>query len=250
MELHPPKESFSGVGAFIKRFFSLIAQNIVLLLSVSIGVAVLGVVGTQVFTGMLSSQSEPVLMYLMMGLYMLLSIAAVYFIYVLLAVILSVRLRATSGPMNAAVTEGIRRLPRVIGYSLLMALVIMAGFVCLVIPGIYLGLRLFPVTYVALFEPDQNVFQRSWQLTEYRTFEAFLCLVAMVVIAAPVGMILGGAMSQLPGFPGSLVLGQTIEALTSYVFPSVFWFLLYIWFREDMPVIHFGAVPEAESVEA
>jgi hypothetical protein len=38
-------------------------------------------------------------------------------------------------------------------------------------------------------------------------------------------------------------------ALTSYVLPSVFWFLLYSWFREEMPVIRFGVEPEAAIVE-
>jgi hypothetical protein len=200
IELYPSKESFAGVGAFIKRFFTLSAQHIVLLLSVSIGAAVWEVAGTRVVTAVLLSQLEPIFAYF---LSMLLGFAVIYFIYVLLAVILSVRLGATSGPMNLALKEGIRRLPRVIGYSLLMTLVVMAGSVCLIIPGVYLALRLFPMTYVALFEPGENVFKRSWELTENRTSEVFLCSVAMVVIALPAAMILGLAVNQFPGFSGS-----------------------------------------------
>ena len=163
---------------------------------------------------------------------------------------ISVQLGATNGPMSAAVWEGMRRLPRVIGYSSLMVLTVFAGFVCLVIPGIYLVLRLFPATYVALFEPTENVFQRSWQLTKDRTFEIFISLIAAFVAIAVAGRLLGFAMGQIPAFPGLSLVGQTLNTLTGWTLPSVFWLLLYSGLRADMPVIHYGSSPDAENAEA
>lgn len=249
MELHPPTEPFSGVGAFFKRFFSVSAQNAVLLLAAAFGAGLISAANARAVE-ILAPQLSIQAMYVFAAVHLCGLIVCAYLTYVLIAIMISVQLGTTDGPASAAVWEGMRRLPRVIGYSLLMMLAVLAGFVCLVIPGIYLSLRLFPVTYVALFEPAENVFQRSWKITEYRAFEVFISLIAAAVATTVAGGLLWFIIGQVPAFPGSSLIGQTLTALMSWILPGVFWLLLYSGFRAEMPAIHYGSSPEAESVEA
>src|SRR5690606_9455159 len=94
--------------------------------------------------------------------------------YSFVAVTVSVSLGATTAPLPQALLLASRRIPRVIGWSILSWSAVLAGLLCLLLPGLYVALRLFPVMFVALFEPSTNPLKRSWELTRYRVLEVFL----------------------------------------------------------------------------
>ena len=232
-ELTPPLESFSGIPAFLKRLVQICLGTMPWLL---LGSAVIASV--QVSFGSLSPMAQQlgfswqlfVLLALIVAGWIILTAALNAFI----VATVSVALGATTVPLGQALTTVARRLPRVVGYFFVVLCVLCVGFVCLILPGIYLTLRLFPVVLVALFEPNVNPLRRSWELTQYRTLEVFISYVLILVATFVTTIAIGLTISLMPSIPGLVFLVTTLTILLTYTIPFVFWLLLYGWFRADI----------------
>jgi hypothetical protein len=72
-----------------------------------------------------------------------------------------------------------------LGYSLLVGLIVTVGFVCLVIPGFYLAIKLSPVPYLYLFG-EREPMKRSWAIMKGRFWWTVLMLF-VVGLCAQVG---------------------------------------------------------------
>lgn len=232
-ELTPPLESFSGIPAFLQRFLQVCLRVMPFLL---LGSAVVGAIqaGFQSLSPLAQQAGFGWQFFLLF-----LTILAGWTILVsalncFVAAAVSVALGATTIPLGEALSIAARRLPRVVGYSFLAICTIFAGLVCLVLPGLYLILRLFPVAQVALFEPNVNVFRRSWELTQHRTLEVFICYIGVLAATLILSLAIGLTIGFLPSIPGLALLGGTLEVLLAYTIPLVFWLLLYGWFRADI----------------
>jgi len=232
-ELTPPLESFSGIPAFLRRIFLVCMRVMPFLLFGSVIVGAIQV-GFQSISPVVQEagwgwQFALLFIALLAGWMTLISALNCF-----VAAVVSVALGATTIPLSQALTLAARRLPHVVGYSLLAMCVIFAGLICLILPGIYLTLRLFPVAQVALFEPNANVFKRSWELTQHRSLEVFICYLGVVVATFVPSLAIGLTIGLLPSIPGLALLGATLESLLGYTIPPVFWLLLYGWFRADI----------------
>lgn len=241
-ELTPPLESFSGVPSFLLRFVQVCIRVMPLLL---LGSAIVAAI--QVGFHSLSPLPQTGIGWQFFSLFLLLLAGWTILIAALncfVAAAVSVSLGATKTSLGQALPIAGRRLPRVIGYSLLTVCTIFAGLVCLILPGLYLVLRLFPVAQVALFEPNVNVFKRSWELTQHRTLEVFICYIIVLVATFVLSLAIGLTTGLLPSYPGLSFVSSTLLALLTYTIPLVFWVLLYGWFRADLYVPHIAAPGE------
>lgn len=83
------------------------------------------------------------------------------------------------------------------GVVFLNGLVTAAAFVCLIIPGIYVGCRLLVCVPAAIVEgrgPRESL-SRSWELTKGFAGRAFVIFVIYFVIALSIGALLGGVLA-------------------------------------------------------
>lgn len=232
-ELTPPLESFSGILAFLQRLAQVCVQTMPWLL---LGSAVIG--AAQVGLSSLSSQAQQVGFGLELTIIFLPLVAGWVLLITALnsfiAASASVALGATTIPLGQALSIAARRLPRVIGYSLVAFCAFAAGLICLILPGLYLAMRLFPVALVALFEPDVNALKRSWEFTQHRTLEVVISYVLVLAATFVSSLAIGLTIGLLPSIPGFMFLSATLNTLLTYTIPFVFWLLLYGWFRADI----------------
>jgi len=142
--------------------------------------------------------------------------------------------RLAGRTLGEALSWAGKRAPFVIGYTLPAMLAVLAGMLCLVLPGIYLALRLFPVFQVALFEPDQQPLTRSWELTRDRALEVFLASVGLGCVLLPLGISPIFVSALTANSPVAGWVAQTVNLIFGAVVQSVFWLQLYGWFREEM----------------
>lgn len=69
--------------------------------------------------------------------------------------------------LGPAVSYGVRRLPRVLGWGLVVALIVLVGTCLCFLPGLYFAFALSTALSVAVFE-SANPVSRSWRLTHAR----------------------------------------------------------------------------------
>jgi hypothetical protein len=81
-----------------------------------------------------------------------------------------------------------------LGVVILNGLAIFVGFICFIIPGVYLLCRLFVVVAVALIERKNPIdsLSRSMALTKGFAGRAFVILILYLVIAIGFGLVIGG----------------------------------------------------------
>jgi hypothetical protein len=91
--------------------------------------------------------------------------------------------------LGAALAYGLRRLPRVLGWSLVLTLMVLVGFCLCVLPGFYFAFALCVALCVAVFE-RANPVSRSFALT-HRRFGLALgrILIVAVIFFAPTIML-------------------------------------------------------------
>ena len=72
-------------------------------------------------------------------------------------------------------SEPIKRLPSAIGSSLLLSVVLVLGYMALIIPGIYLTIRLLFTSQAIMVDKKKAVesLEHSWALTKNRWFDSF-----------------------------------------------------------------------------
>jgi len=89
---------------------------------------------------------------------------------------------------SASLIDGLNAWGRMWWSRMLYSLAILVGFLCLILPGFYLAVRLCFVEQVAVLEniSGMRAFSRSFELTENRFwyyFRLILCLVGMLLLA-------------------------------------------------------------------
>lgn len=97
-------------------------------------------------------------------------------------------------------------LPKFIGVSILYALMVLAGLILLVLPGIYIAVRYAFVGYRTLEHPTEsvkNLFKAEASATEGNRLTIFLIGLFVIFISAVTGGILSSIFSALLGHSGS-----------------------------------------------
>jgi hypothetical protein len=122
------------------------------------------------------------------------------------------------------------RFSQLILVGILMWLVLILGYILLIIPGIYLTVRLSFIYYAVIIENRSatDAFARSWSLTKgfwWQIFWAFFILGLVIGLPARiVGAILGSSnpiFSQLVGGFIGLLIGPIISIYSVFLFMSL-----------------------------
>lgn len=182
-----PLDLFTGFDSYFVRCFEVIRINGAMILVYSLILAI-----PNLF--LLLWVSEPIIFELIrqaelmvFNSEVLLPIAVVWFFgylggqltYALVASAIAARTEPPSASFEDAVIWPILRAPLIIFYAIISLVLVLVCLAAFVVPGIYLMLRLAPLTSVVLFEPGVNPIGRSWELTQGRALLAFFAFVGM-----------------------------------------------------------------------
>jgi len=85
--------------------------------------------------------------------------------------------------IGKSLSLGLRKMPRLLVANIIAAIIIGLGLLCLIIPGIYLAVRLSFVTPACVLENNFGI-SRSWALTKSRFWELFALIVVLMIIGA------------------------------------------------------------------
>lgn len=121
-------------------------------------------------------------------------------------------------------TQYFRLLPKYIGVSILQGLMILAGLILFIIPGIYLAVRYAFVGYRTLEHPTERVkdlFAAEAKATEGNRVNLLLIGLVMIFIAVVVGALLHTALPGLPGSRGTAIADFLFELLITPFFTLV-----------------------------
>lgn len=225
-QLQPPSEVYRGISGISLRFLDIVFQNWIELIAIT---AVMGIAtaATTIGVRLMGTEGATGTEFLVESIALILGAIS----GVLVSVLVSVRMGGTSLSLREAFTVGAKRIPRVVIVSLACLVMISLGFVLLIIPGVWLSIRLYLAGYVALFEPNRNPFQRSWQLTRGHAWQIAMLLLLTVALALPAAILNEIFTALAPPFLGSSILLATLEGLTGYGLPSVLGLLAFGWFR-------------------
>lgn len=122
------------------------------------------------------------------------------------------------------------RFSQLILVGILMWLVLILGYILLILPGIYLTIRLSFIYYAVIIENRSatDAFARSWSLTKgfwWQIFWAFFMLGLVIGLPAGiVGAILGSSnpiFSQVVGGFIGLLIGPIISIYSVFLFMSL-----------------------------
>lgn len=119
-----------------------------------------------------------------------------------------------------------------IGWALLVGLCIGAGFIALIVPGVWLLGRLMPATYIVLLRPSANPLKTAWHATKGRFWQT-LGLMLLVGFAGGVIGSTAAAFNAVAGIwaPLALLVGPVAFALQA--FATIFATLAYVrWTNE------------------
>ncbi len=233
----PPSKIFGSLGEFYKEYFEVLFSNFWMVGIAFLALAIpyfgltqwlaLMLVGDQMF-------SRSVLgLFAKVGVLLFISLVSYQLVSVLLASVLAGQLGTPKvNPLNALRWAALR-LPSVVGHSLISSMAVLLGALFLVLPGIYVALRLFPVPYVALFEPGVAPLSCSWELTRDRTLDMVLALVGLAILLLIANVVVGLAAALIPPFTGFHTLIEGVNLFLACVPPTVFWLLLYGWYRNE-----------------
>jgi magnesium-transporting ATPase (P-type) len=121
------------------------------------------------------------------------------------------------------------RFARLVFLNLILSVIIIVGLVLLIIPGIYLSVRLSFVFYALMIE-RRSVFDslnRSWQLTQGHWWKIFRAFLALIVALVPI-MIVAFIIAFFD--PGGADLESSFITLLISPFLSVFYVFLFMRF--------------------
>ncbi len=108
----------------------------------------------------------------------------------------------------------LKRVPQVILGTILFFIAIVAGFIALIIPGIFLSIKLVFFQYFILFENVgvMDSFKKSWKATDKNWWRMFALNLLLVISFIPAGVI------SLPvAFVSSIVSIMLLSVLTTVV---------------------------------
>lgn len=131
-------------------------------------------------------------------------------------------LRREHPTAGEALSRGLARAGAVLGTFLIVALVTIVGLILLVVPGVYLGLRLYPAVPAAALEGVGPVeaLSRAWRRTAGsvgRGFAVyaimFLIFIVAAIAASIAGAVLGGLVGALGGVTGAIAGAAIVTVL-------------------------------------
>lgn len=120
--------------------------------------------------------------------------------------------------LSYTASVSIKKFPVVLVSTIIFFFVLMGGFMILIIPGIYLLVRLIFFPQAIILE-NKDVFSslsRSWNLTKNKTLDVFVFLVAM------------GAIISILSVPNLIIDNIFFNSLYSFILMSVFTPFFYI----------------------
>lgn len=167
-------------------------------------------------------------------------------LYAGLTLSLEVVIQGRSIAPGDALRAGLARLPRMMGASLLLAIVLFVGFLCLIIPGIYL-LGIFQLVLLAVIVEDAGVTQSfgisrrlvrgHWWRSATVTTVAVIILIVIGVLAQLIAAVL--AVVLRPTFTALFTLTQIMQALVNLI--RVGWFpCVLLALYHDLKLRHEG----------
>jgi hypothetical protein len=116
------------------------------------------------------------------------------------------RLSGERVDLGACIGQALPRLPLILGVAIVYGILVGIGFVCLVLPGIFIAVALTPVLPVAVVEGGfGNAFRRSWKLTSGYRWSILGALALGYGLMFVMGFVGGIAMLSLAS-SGPLVL--------------------------------------------
>lgn len=118
----------------------------------------------------------------------------------------------------------VRLLPKYIGVSILQGLMILAGLVLFIIPGIYLALRYAFVTYRTLEHPTEsvkNLFAAEARSTEGNRLNLLLLSIIFIITVVIVSALLEAVLTGVLGSQGIRVSDFLLEVLITPFFTLV-----------------------------
>ena len=135
--------------------------------------------------------------------------------------------RAERPTLTLVAVRGVRVLPVVAAASIVAGLGIAAGFVALVVPGIFLAVRWAVVAQAAAAQSGDwtMALSRSWQLTQHRGVHVFSVLLVAGVVNEVIRLAVR-AVHVGSGSPESVVLGVLADTVTAS-FAALITALLY-----------------------
>jgi len=122
------------------------------------------------------------------------------------------------------------RFAQLVFLTFIVSILLIAGFILLVIPGVYLSIRLSFVYYALMIE-NRSTFDsliRSWQLTQghwWKIFWAFLVLIFAIFIPAFIVLVIFAVID-----PGGADVGGSLLAFLVSPFISVYYVFLFMSF--------------------
>ena len=119
---------------------------------------------------------------------------------------IAARMSSPSAPLESSLRATAGRAPAALVWSLVTTLAVIVGLVFLVVPGVYVALRLFLVLPAAVLNPAVNPLAESWRLTRSSLVRPLICW--LVIIAASLVI---GVLTAIPSLLGTLVGGVFSE---------------------------------------
>jgi hypothetical protein len=135
-----------------------------------------------------------------------------------------------------ALRAGVQRFPRVLGAVVLYAIACLAGFVLLVIPGIWIAIRCYFAVQAAALDDlaPAAAMRRSAEVVQGRWWRAFGCLLGTGLLLGLVGSIATNAFAA-SGSGALFVAGASIVEAVVVSLTAIFATLLYFDLRTREP---------------
>jgi len=90
--------------------------------------------------------------------------------------------------ISEALSRGIKKVPLLFAAGIVMGIIVAAGILALIIPGIYLMLRLILYQQACVIEGNLGI-KRSWEITRGHVIDILVLLIILAVIAIATGLI-------------------------------------------------------------
>ena len=140
--------------------------------------------------------------------------------------------------VGQAFNQANRRLLQLIGVSILCFLLVFAGCIALIIPGLYVSYRLMFSLYATVIDNSSVIdsLSSSWELTKGRWWLVFRSYLLIVVVAfGPIFLIV-----LLISSTGNLLASRLVANVLGFLagpLMNVYLVLLYLRLRESAPTI-------------
>ena len=133
---------------------------------------------------------------------------------VFLTHLIAAKMRSPDATLEASFAPALARAPTVLLWSFISTLAVIVGAVFLILPGVYIALRVFFVVPVAVLTPGRNPIAESWRLTRNNLIRPLVCL--LVIVAAIVVVLM---LTAIPTLLAQLigVFAQAVSFVSNWI---------------------------------